>query len=491
MTQINPNNFQEFSELHVDIVTPIYTGIVLDDTKLAERGYQAEQEKIIHEMNKGMPSQSKWDVPEDSTTDTDSQPSVTQMNQTSASHASTPAPISSIIAPNRQPWGGSYYPNYLLENTIHMTASETCDPSSPKLENYGSAFEITISQLNVKISHYGFLLITTRATIKSSQDKYFFIRNAIRGLRFFWENIFNDSISSDIKQLVDNITIEFSNATKKFGLQHKEHIDYFKQQFGHFENQPVWAHPIYYTSQQLDLKNEIFRDIPSTPIAIADNTEFGFIGSPYSCLYSDHTDDEERQIAHTKIKEMSFKVIQDACVFDSALELTHRMLYTYAKSVYNSGNKNNIKIPDLQILSKGIIALIQINSQLEAQISQYNQGLEAEAEPAWEAIKTHWGFKLRQEENTTKLDELERLFSRMMNIATQRQQRLQNQVVIIFSALSLIALLLSIFALYDEEAFNLPTANNWWWITGAISSVVMIVAAFWVILFPRSKRKSN
>ena len=407
----------------------------------------------------------------------------------SNSNSISPAPVSDMIAPSGQPWGGTHYPLYLLESNIKTKYKQEIDTTNAMFEDQRGFFDIQYDEINVKISHNGFLLITAKIAVKKSGNTTFLLKDAVRAVKVFWEEAYNDSENS-IKDLVTQITTRFSkcSSASKSSLLYGDYKKYFSKFFSKFENTPIWVHPVYYLSDLEAAKTDLYNEILSDEISIHKNSEntdngiFGYIGSPYSCIKFDDS--------ASLIQDLSFEVIQDTSLFDAALEHVHRMHYIYAEKVCQESEGQTV--PQLQDMSKGIVALIQMSSRIEAQFSQYSQSLKPAAVPTWKAIQEQWGLKARRDENRNKLGELERLFNRIMSITTQKQQRQLNQALFSLSTLTLISLVLTVFGVYGNAEFEWPLANyNWLWIMAPIMLTGIIIAIIWRELFPPYNNKKK
>ena len=424
----------------------------------------------------------------------DSDTPTTHAGHTSKVNHDFPAPVGDMIAPNDQPWGGTYYSIYLLKCTT-SNYNKVYSPPNFMMECPQNTFTINVNELNIHLCHNGFLMVETKIHIMAAGND-FLIRDAVRGLKFFWEQAFNTEGNFEIMKLITAITEMFSKSVKKLDLLYPAYQDYFAKHFNKFKNKPVWAHPVYQIQDHGTAENNLYSIIKSTSISTEKendkpdsegNSIFGLIGSPYSCLFKSSTGNKNQDYWHAQRNRASLAVIMDTCLFDAALEHVHRMHYTYAEEVYHCSEDSNV--PELQKLSEGIVALIQMSSQIEAQISQYSRSLSPEATPAWTAIKAHWGIEPIRNENRSKLAELERLLNRNMNLATQRQQRLQNQVIVFFSVLSLISLILAFIWVSSDKAFKWPIANYaWLWIIVLITFIGSIIALFWGKLFPHIRK---
>ena len=476
MSNSTPTDPQRLSELKVDIVTPIYTGIVLDAAKLAAgKGYLPKQKALANRMNHGQSDSAEWTIPSETT------PSNT--------HGTSTAPVSDMIAPSGQPWGGTHYPLYLLESNIKKKYEKELDAANFIFEEQKGFFNIYYDKLNAKISHNGFLLITASIALKKSGNSTFLLSDAVRAIKLFWEEAYSDPEDS-IEDLVTKITARLTKSisTSKFSLLYEDYEKHFSEYFRKFKNTAIWVHPVYYLSDLEASKRDLYSEILSDKISVEKNSEntdngtFGYIGAPYSCIKLDD--------GTNLIQDLSFEVIQDTSVFDAALEHVHRMHYIYTEKVCQ--NSEGRTVPELQELSKGIVTLIQMSSQIEAQFSQYSQSLKPAAVPTWKAIQEHWGLEARRDDNRNKLGELERLFNRIMNITTQKQQRQLNQVIFSLSTLTLISLILTVFGVYGNADFEWPIANyNWLWITAPIVLTGVIIAMVWRELFPPYSNKKK
>ena len=491
-------NSQFIEELQVDIVTPIYTGIVLNTPKLAHftmdsepgSGYPLAQEKIINEM-KGR-SKLGWGLPGKIES---------QLDYTSAF-----SELDSMIAPASQPWGGSRYPNCFLECAVTQKDMEVIVPSNQLFESHDPEnfseieqkdkhFLICISEIHMRIYHYGFILTTVRITITPKNGDGFFISDAMKATKIFWSRVLGllqdehnanfNSQDSDFLKLINHATEHFLSCAKKLNLVFDEYSFFFEKEFEYLANKSVWSHPVFYLPYNNRFEPDLYLDPQYTKIASEAKLKVdpGFVGSSHSCLYFDSQDGLNSPTDSSEDELLPFQIIRDTCAFDAAIEHVHRMLYTYTDAVYHSSRNSNI--PELQILSTGIVALIQMNSQIGALISQFEQGMTARAKPAWNALQTQWNLKTRLEDNTSKLGDLERLFDRTMGITAQKQQRQLNQVVVVFSTLSVISLVLSVLGIYSSSLFSWPTGSNIWWILGSLGAVFALMSLFWkFMLFP-------
>ena len=245
-------------------------------------------------------------------------------------------PVGDMIAPSGQPWGGTHYPLYLLESNIKKKHEKELDATNPIFEEQRGFFDIHYNNVNVKISHNGFLLITAKVELKKSGNNTFLLKDAVRAVKLFWEEAYSGPDDS-IKDLIVKIATKFlkSVSASKYGLLYGDYDEHFSEYFKKFKNTPIWVHPVYYLSDLKASKIDLYSEILSDEISISKSSEnsdggiFGYIGAPYSCIKLDDS--------ASLIQDLSFEVIQDTSLFDAALNMfTVCIIFSlkkYAKTV--------------------------------------------------------------------------------------------------------------------------------------------------------------
>lgn len=148
-------------------------------------------------------------------------------------------------------------------------------------------------------------------------------------------------------------------------------------------------------------------------------------------------DDEDGNSLH----KSACRTLQAANVYSAVAYYTHNSLFWFSNSHAAEVRESKNNIRKALELENDVIGHIQFSAQVTSLITQYKLYLDPQSKKIWDIIDEAWDLEAQLNNVGTQIELCEKLYDRMTNkIRTDQQSRLNN-VALIFTCISALALI--------------------------------------------------
>ena len=391
----------------VDIFGPFRTNIFLDFQQLITEGYEPYQKLIKQDMEQRF-KDCDWHFP-----------------------LSKSGQVYKSGADGR---GRTLVPRYF----VGATTKECSLPLSTSL------FSPKIDRIRVRIYEFGFGTFSINLRLNSEGTPFTAIN-----LRKVADEISDMIEKNELKYLSDliqKVIKGFKDLAPRRNIDQLQPLD---KEFSERENwaeagNVMWTHRLftYKLQEESNIRKAIdqMTGLLNPPaeintMEIKDHTRAVGFGVANSVIIV--TNDEGGNSLH----ESASRTLQAANVYSAVAYYIHNSLFWFSNYHAAEVRKSKNNIRKALELEYDVIMHIQCSAQVTSLITQYKLYLDPQSKKIWDIIDEAWDIKKQLENVGTQIELCEKLYDRMTNkIRTDQQSRLNN-VAMIFTCISALALI--------------------------------------------------
>lgn len=391
----------------MDIFGPFRTDIFLDFQQLITKGYEPYQKLIKQDMERKF-KDCDWHFP------------LSKYGQ--------------VYKSGVDGRGRTLVPRYFIGAT-----TKECS-----LPLFTSLFSPKIDRIRVRIYEFGFGTFSMNLSLKSEGTP--FTATNLRKVADEISDMIERQKLNYLSNLIQKVIEEFKDLVSYHNITQLQPLD---KEFSEGDNSAevanvMWTHRLFTYKQQegSDIEEAIdqMTGLLNPPaeintMEIKDHTRAIGFGVANSVIIAE--DDEDGNSLH----ELASRTLQAANVYSAVAYYIHNSLFWFSNSHAAELKKSENNIRKALELENDVIECIQFSAQVTSLITQYKLYLDPQSKKIWDVINEAWELDTQLENVKAQIELCERLYDRATNkIRTDQQSRL-NEVAMIFTCISALALI--------------------------------------------------
>lgn len=423
-------------DLSIVFSGPFRTGVFLDFQQLITAGYATHQEKIKRDMKQKF-QDSDWGFPS------------LQSGQ--------------IYKSGEDGRGRTLIPRYFIR-----ASKKECS-----LDLDGLQFSPTIEWIRVRVYEFGFGTISMSVKLKVEGPVSYTAADLGRVADEISDRIEKDEIeelSKYIKEVIESFTYLVSSHSVA-QLQALDKGFREGEEFAGIGN-IMWTHRLFlyklHEGSSIGEAVEFMTELLNPPAKFSDIAEGDMRAMEFGVANSViiFKDDKEAD----RYCEFASRTLQAANVYTAVSFYLYNSLLWFSN--YHAAEvkrfKNNVR--QTLELEDDVVRYIQCSAQVISLVSQYEFHLDPRSKEIWDKVKEAWGLQTQLSNIKEQIELCEKLYDRVTNKIIRDQQSRLNEVAIIFTCISALALI----EISQRDGLRWPRFD-------VISALVMVAVVF--ILF--------